>query len=291
MAATAEKTDPALWDRVKQAVTNGDHGGKPGQWSARKAQLAVQAYKKQGGGYSGRKTADNHLGQWTEEDWGTKSGRASAETHERYLPKRARERLSDQEYADHPQEAAGRRAGQAVLRPARRYRAQSRRRPPANDGAVPSDPDRLAHPGGEGRRFRPQPHAEGRSDKGPALMTSHHVTTENKKEARDAFAALVNMTPTQLCRWLDSEASRSVGMTPAGDRVTEPNQPEAVGHHMGERILAIRGKKQAALSDEDYADMRKVVGYIRRHLAQRPQGDFSDSRWRKSLMNWGHDPL
>jgi hypothetical protein len=99
MAATAEKTDPALWDKVKQAVTQGDHGGKPGQWSARKAQLAVQAYKKQGGGYKGRKTADNHLRQWTEEDWGTKSGKTSGQPHERYLPKRARERLSDQEYA------------------------------------------------------------------------------------------------------------------------------------------------------------------------------------------------
>jgi hypothetical protein len=37
--------------------------------------------------------------------------------------------------------------------------------------------------------------------------------------------------------------------------------------------------------------MRKVVGYVRRHLAQRPPGDVRDTRWRHSLMNWGHDPL
>jgi hypothetical protein len=37
--------------------------------------------------------------------------------------------------------------------------------------------------------------------------------------------------------------------------------------------------------------MRKVVGYINRHLAQRPSGDVTDTRWRHSLMNWGHDPL
>jgi hypothetical protein len=36
--------------------------------------------------------------------------------------------------------------------------------------------------------------------------------------------------------------------------------------------------------------MRKVVGYAHRHLAQRPDGDVSDSAWRYSLMNWGHDP-
>ena len=38
--------------------------------------------------------------------------------------------------------------------------------------------------------------------------------------------------------------------------------------------------------------MRKVVGYTRRHLAQGgPDGDKEHSRWRYSLMNWGHDPL
>ena len=37
--------------------------------------------------------------------------------------------------------------------------------------------------------------------------------------------------------------------------------------------------------------MDKVVGYIHRHLAQRPDGDVEDTDWRYSLMNWGHDPL
>ena len=37
--------------------------------------------------------------------------------------------------------------------------------------------------------------------------------------------------------------------------------------------------------------MRKVVGYVHRHLAQRPGGDVRHTRWRWSLMNWGHDPL
>jgi hypothetical protein len=37
--------------------------------------------------------------------------------------------------------------------------------------------------------------------------------------------------------------------------------------------------------------MNKVVGYINRHLAQRPRGDIEDTKWRYSLMNWGHDPL
>jgi hypothetical protein len=99
MSGTAEKTDPKLWEAVKTKVTKAAKGGKPGQWSARKAQLAVHDYKAEGGGYKGRKSEDNHLRQWTEEDWGTKSGEKSGETGERYLPKAAREHLSKTEYA------------------------------------------------------------------------------------------------------------------------------------------------------------------------------------------------
>lgn len=99
MSATARKTDPALWDKVKAEVTAGDKGGNPGQWSARKAQMAVQAYKRAGGGYAGKKTADNHLAQWGDEDWGTASGQPSGETGERYLPKEARDHLSKEDYA------------------------------------------------------------------------------------------------------------------------------------------------------------------------------------------------
>ncbi|SHI53842.1 hypothetical protein SAMN02745194_00525 [Roseomonas rosea] len=95
----ATRTDPKLWDRVKARIQRGSKGGDAGEWSARKAQLAVQAYKKAGGGYEGGKSASNHLTQWTEEEWGTKSGRKSAETGERYLPRKAREALSDEEYA------------------------------------------------------------------------------------------------------------------------------------------------------------------------------------------------
>ena len=98
MATTAKKSDPKLWDKVKTEVTEGDKGGRPGQWSARKAQLATAEYKKEGGGYDGAKSDDNHLSQWTREEWGTKSGEQSGETGERYLPKQARESLDASEY-------------------------------------------------------------------------------------------------------------------------------------------------------------------------------------------------
>ncbi|GBU18510.1 MULTISPECIES: hypothetical protein [Methylobacterium] len=99
MTATAEKSDPKLWEKVKSRVTKSSKGGKPGQWSARKAQMATQEYKKEGGGYEGKKSSDNHLKEWTDEEWGTKSGKESGKTGERYLPKKARKSLSKDEYA------------------------------------------------------------------------------------------------------------------------------------------------------------------------------------------------
>jgi hypothetical protein len=98
------RSDEPKWKRIVAAVKASDKGGKPGQWSARKAQLATQRYKKSGGGYSGPKTeAQKSLSKWTDEKWGTKSGKPSTQgpkaTGERYLPKKAREALTPSEYA------------------------------------------------------------------------------------------------------------------------------------------------------------------------------------------------
>jgi hypothetical protein len=74
MSKTADKSDPKLWDKVKTEVTQDDKGGKPGQWSARKAQMAVQEYKKRGGGYDGGDKEDTSLRTWTK----AQSAKASA---------------------------------------------------------------------------------------------------------------------------------------------------------------------------------------------------------------------
>jgi hypothetical protein len=136
MSSTAKKTDPKLWERVKREVTDGDKGGEPGQWSARKAQYAVQEYKKRGGGYEGKKTADNHLREWTREDWGTKSGKPSGETGERYLPKNARDSLSEDEYArtTEKKRADSRHGQQHSSQPEDVARKASREREPALSG-------------------------------------------------------------------------------------------------------------------------------------------------------------
>jgi hypothetical protein len=97
-------TNPELRNRIKNRIMAGSKGGKPGQWSARKAQLVALAYKKAGGSYSGGKSSkQKSLSKWSKEDWGTKSGKPSTQgskaTGERYLPKKARQALSSSEYA------------------------------------------------------------------------------------------------------------------------------------------------------------------------------------------------
>ena len=99
------------------------------------------------------------------------------------------------------------------------------------------------------------------------------------------FDEAVNMSPAELEQWLETAESKRVGWP------KDRGNRESVGHRSGRRIVAIKRLLPPELTEDDYAHMRKVVGYVRRHLAQRPAGDVRDTPWRYSLMNWGHDPL
>jgi hypothetical protein len=86
--STAKKTNPTLWSKVVSDVKSSSKGGDSGEWSARKAQLAVQKYKASGGGYEGPKKADNSLAKWTDQKWRT-SDNTPSEGKKRYLPDKA----------------------------------------------------------------------------------------------------------------------------------------------------------------------------------------------------------
>jgi hypothetical protein len=98
------------------------------------------------------------------------------------------------------------------------------------------------------------------------------------------FNQAVNMTARELEEWLARPESLKVGF-----KGKDGQAGESIGHASGRRIVEILRTNKAQLTDEDYAHMRKVVGYVRRHSAQRPENTVT-SRWRYSLMNWGHDP-
>ena len=110
--------------------------------------------------------------------------------------------------------------------------------------------------------------------------------SDEAQEIWEDFKERVNMTRSALEKWLDTDASKSVGQKSGGG--------ESVGHDSGRRIVAILEKKKADLTGADYAHMKKTNSYISRHLKQRPEkakDELAETNWTYSLKNWGHDPL
>jgi hypothetical protein len=107
---------------------------------------------------------------------------------------------------------------------------------------------------------------------------------EDDHDTIKEFREVVNMPPKALEEWLDSDESKEVGYKEEDDK-------ESVGHQSGRRIVKLLHTKQDEYTEADIVHMRRVIGYVHRHLAQRPDGDVKETRWRYSLMNWGHDPL
>ncbi len=108
------------------------------------------------------------------------------------------------------------------------------------------------------------------------------MSADGLDDVWDDWQEAVNMTAKQLEDWLETDESKSVGQSDGG---------EATGHKSGRLIVELLRATKGDLTDDDVEHMRKVVGYVHRHLGQRPSGDVGDTRWRYSLMNWGHDPV
>jgi hypothetical protein len=91
------------------------------------------------------------------------------------------------------------------------------------------------------------------------------------------FRKWVNMSPSVLEKWLHTSESKEVGWD-SGDG-------ESVGHKSGEKIIRLLQKQKADLTAADYKHMQKVVGYIKRHTAQKPAGNVKATPWNYSLKN------
>ena len=107
--------------------------------------------------------------------------------------------------------------------------------------------------------------------------------TEDRQQVIADFDEVVNMTAKELEEWLETDESKSVGQS--------DGRGESKGHESGRRIVEILQKNKSDYTDDDIGHMRRVVSYVRRHQAQKPEGDVENSSWRYSLLNWGHDPL
>jgi len=93
-------TKPQMRDRIKAEIYCSDKGGDPGEWSARKAQLTVQRYEAEGGGYKNEgefERSQEDLMIWTEQEWQTEDGTPSLPEGDRYLPRDFWDTLSEEE--------------------------------------------------------------------------------------------------------------------------------------------------------------------------------------------------
>ena len=106
---------------------------------------------------------------------------------------------------------------------------------------------------------------------------------DDRQQVIEEFDEAVNMTPKELEEWLQTQESKSVGQSDGGG--------ESKGHESGRRIVEIKRKNKSDYTDDDIEHMKRVNGYVKRHLGQGPKKDPEESKWRYSLMNWGHDPL
>ena len=98
--SSAKKTKESMWKRIVASVKAGSKGGRPGQWSARKAQLATARYKKAGGGYKGKKSSSNKLSKWSKQKWDyvSKGDKKKPKSKRgRYLPESVRKSLTSAE--------------------------------------------------------------------------------------------------------------------------------------------------------------------------------------------------
>ncbi|QIW95858.1 hypothetical protein AMS68_001376 [Peltaster fructicola] len=105
----------------------------------------------------------------------------------------------------------------------------------------------------------------------------------------EEFNELVNMSAKDLETWLKSEESEGAGWS------KEDGSGESIGHESGRKIIEILKsnpkKDPSKYAEDDIAHMRKVVAYLKRHLAQEEKAKKDpDSKSAKSLKNWGHDP-
>lgn len=130
-SSSGNYTKPELREKIKKKVLSGSKGGRPGQWSARKAQLVTNEYKAEGGGFkNGRSKAQKSLKKWGDEKWHTSDGKKATrgKTTHRYLPDKAWKELSpsERQSTDRKKVSASRRGKQFVKNTSAAAKARKR---------------------------------------------------------------------------------------------------------------------------------------------------------------------
>jgi hypothetical protein len=122
-----------------------------------------------------------------------------------------------------------------------------------------------------------------RTAKSLTLIKDDNKLKPKQQEIIENFQEAVNMNASEIKQWLKTKESNSVGQ--------KDDKGKTKGRESGKRIVKILKKDTSSYSKKDFQHMKKVVGYVHRHLAQKPSGNIKETAWRYSLMNWGCDPL
>ena len=270
--SVATKTKPDLWKRIVASVKAGAKGGDAGEWSARKAQLAVLKYKQAGGGYSGAKSESNSLKKWTKEDWKTDSGEPS-DGKKRYLPAAAWEKLTPAE----------RRATNAAKRKGDKDGKQFVGQPDAAKKA--------------GRTAREKALQDLRLEQRRAAVESYKAWAVREKavdelDARQQKIAgnwdrLVNMSGSSVMAYAASGLGKKSGLS----RGEAGKQGITSGRERPRQIARLKGMPKSKWTDADWSIAARVTSFISRMLgAKGPMYDDKGRPTRKlmSLKIWGH---
>ena len=116
-----------------------------------------------------------------------------------------------------------------------------------------------------------------------SLVKDNSDLKPEQQETLQDFQDAVNMSASEIKQWLKTDESSSVGQKDKKGKIK--------GRKSGKKIVKILNKDSSDYKKKDFKHMKKVVGYVHRHLAQKPSGDIKETPWRYSLMNWGCDPL
>lgn len=119
----------------------------------------------------------------------------------------------------------------------------------------------------------------GRRRAGYAWRMTDPRTELTDQELWDEFHRVVNMTSRELSDWLLTDAS------------TESTTDLAAEHPTGSQVLAILGRRQRDVTDDDRRVMRKVVDRVHEQRRDDLEPTAGQAAWRHRLMSIGHDPL
>jgi hypothetical protein len=115
--------------------------------------------------------------------------------------------------------------------------------------------------------------------RGAGRSSPRGLVPEERRAIWRGFRRAVNMTPKDIERWLENPEA------------AEQSPEVRATRDLTRRILELRRKRKPELSDEDFGEMRKVIGHVHRHASKAPLEEPALGRWRDGLMSWGHDPL